>query len=184
MHRVRFGLVVLLASFALGATAATGVRSPWGEPFSTRLVSSEGYQAKIFLPDGWSVDPDQHVLLPADASQSGCRIRFDIDQSVGFQKGLAAGLRHDKESADREFQSKLEHVGGAEAVWVRYIDRAGNRIAKLYVDWSSGQSASFLVWQFEGPDNAAAYDCQRAFGVIAQSSSIKPVETPGTAPPN
>ena len=176
MHHLRFGLVVLLMAFAAGAMAATGVKSPWWEHFYTRHVSSEGYQATFFLPDGWSVDPDQRVLVPADASLSACRIRFDIYRGVAFQKGLAAGIRHDKESTGRSYRSELARVNGAEAVWVWYVDREGNYVGRTYIDRSSDQSARYVVWQFDIRNGAAAGDCERDFVAIVRSSDINPME--------
>jgi hypothetical protein len=165
-------------ALATGAMAAAGARSSWGEHFSTRHVSSEGYQARFFLPDDWSVDPDQRVLVPADESLSACRIRFDIYRGVAFQKGLAAGIRHDKESAGTAYRSELGRVNGAEAVWVWYVDREGNRAGRTYIDRSNDQSARYVVWQFDIPNHAAANDCEQHFDAIVGASDINPVETP------
>ncbi|HXH95233.1 MAG TPA: hypothetical protein VNN25_26905 [Thermoanaerobaculia bacterium] len=176
MHRLRFALVVLLAVFATGATAATGVKSRWWERFYTRHVSSEGYEATFYLPDGWSVDPDQRVLVPSDENLAACRIRFDIYRGVPFRQGLAAGLRHDKESTGQAYRSELARVSGAEAVWVWYTDRQGNGVGRTYIDRSTDQSARYVVWQFDIPRDAGANDCDRDFEAIVRSSDVNPVE--------
>jgi hypothetical protein len=165
-------------AFATAAMAATGVKSPWWEHFSTRHVSSEGYEATFYLPDGWSVDPDQRVLVPSDASLSACRIRFDIYRGVPFRQGLGAGIRHDKESTGGFYRSELARVNGAEAVWVWYTDREGNRVGRTYIDRSSDQNARYVVWQFDVSNGAPANDCESYFVAIVRSSDINPVETP------
>lgn len=184
MHHFRFGLVVLLASFAVDATAATRAMNPWREHFSTRHLSLEGYEAQTFLPDGWSVDPDQHVFRPSDASLSGCRVRFDIYPDQVFIESLAAGIRDDKQSAEGGFHSELSRVGADEAVWVWYIDRAGNRIAKAYISMPGGRNDGLLAWKFVGPNTEAGMGCEILFRGIAGSSSFKPLESATTAPAN
>jgi len=163
-------------AFASGAMAATGGKSPWWEHFYTRHVSSEGYEATFYLPDGWSVDPDQRMLVPSDENLAACRIRFDIYRGVPFQQGLAAGIRHDKESTGAAYRSELARVSGAEAVWVWYTDREGNRVGRTYIDRSSDQNARYVVWQFESPTGAPANDCERDFYAIVGSSEVNPVE--------
>ncbi len=163
-------------AFTTNAVAATGVKSRWWEHFYTQHVSSEGYEATFLLPEGWSVDPDQRVLVSADSSLSPCRIRFDIYRGIAFKEGLAAGIRHDKESTGGAYRSELGRVNGAEAVWVWYTGRDGNRAGRTYIDRSSDQNARYVVWQFDIRNDSAASDCERDFDAIVRSSDINPVE--------
>lgn len=182
MRHPRFAFAILwVAACVLPSAVAQGanpwetqtfVQRIWGDHPFTQTVLIDGVEVTVRLPEGWSVDQSEGRFVAPESIRSDCGVKFVTIRHHIFQERLGAELQGDKWLAESGFHSELFHLGGRDAVRVGFLDRAGRRIAKTYVNLPSGEDGGLVIWQFAGSNTQSGRRCQDSFSAIVNAARI------------
>lgn len=164
--------VLLICCLLLFTAPFSFAREPrwYTQPGSPIILELSGFVFHANLPQGWSLTTD-HVIVPAPAFASSCRVRGKFYTDVNWNSFLESALRSTNGVLAAEGTRSLQKIGGHPAVSNRYV-RERVTVHDIYINLSDLQPDSGAVWTFEGSPTQEGLDCEAQFLFVINSATI------------